>query len=156
MAIAQRLQWYLDHAGMDYEVLRHPRSASSMETARQAAIPPGRLAKPVLLEDARGYLLAVVPASCRIDLFELEAWLHRHLELATERDLEDLFPDCATGAVPPVGAPYHLPVVYDEVLAALPDIYFEAGDHEDVLHMASHDFCALLGTAPCAHFSHPH
>jgi Ala-tRNA(Pro) deacylase len=156
MAIAQRLQYYLDDAGLDYEVLHHPRSTCSMETARHAAIPPGRMAKPVLLEDDRGYVLAVVPASCRIDLDALEAWLHRHLELATERDLEELFPDCATGAVPPVGAPYHLAVVYDEVLAALPDIYFEAGDHTDVVHMASHDFCALLGTAPSAHFSHPH
>ena len=156
MAIAQRLQWYLDQAGLDYEVLHHPRSACSMETARQAAIPPGRLAKPVVLEDERGYLLAVVPASCRINLLELETWLHRHLELVTERNLGDLFPDCATGAVPPVGAPYQLPVVYDEVLEALPDVYFEAGDHEDVVHMNAYDFCALLGTAPCAHFSHPH
>ena len=156
MPIARRLQGYLDQAGLDYEVLHHARSACSLETARQAAIPPGRLAKPVLLEDERGYLLAVVPASCRIDLERLEAWLHRHLELASERELEALFPDCATGAVPPVGGPYDLPVVYDRVLAALPDIYFEAGDHEDVVHMRSDDFCALLGTAPCAHFSHPH
>jgi hypothetical protein len=35
MAIAKRLQWYLDRAGVDYEILPHPRSAYSAQTARR-------------------------------------------------------------------------------------------------------------------------
>ena len=39
MPIARRLQWYLDAKGVRYDVLPHPHSSSSMETARQAHVP---------------------------------------------------------------------------------------------------------------------
>ena len=55
MAIAKRLQWYLDAAGVDYEVLPHPRSWTSAQTARRSRVPLRCLAKPVLLEDEYGW-----------------------------------------------------------------------------------------------------
>ena len=61
--IATRLRWYLDQSGLPYEVLPHPHSSSSLETARAAHVRPDKLVKPVLLEDERGYVMAVVPAS---------------------------------------------------------------------------------------------
>lgn len=155
MAIARRLRWYLDSHGVPYEVLAHRPSASSLETARELHIPPGLLAKPVLLEDERGYVLAVLPASCRIDLEALRAWLHRELELAGEDEIERLFPDCQVGALPPVGPAYRVTTVVDDALAGLPEIYFEAGDHEDAVHVRGGDFAALLEGAPRRRFSRP-
>ena len=55
MTIARRLEWYLDEAGVDYEVLPHPHSAYSAQTARRTRIPLFCLAKPVLLEDEYGW-----------------------------------------------------------------------------------------------------
>lgn len=153
MPIARRLRWYLDHCGVPYEVLPHPHSESSGDTARQARVPADRLAKPVLLEDERGYVVAVVPASRRIDLHSLGAQLHRELELASEAEIAKLFPDCERGALPPVAMPYRLPVVFDDALSQLPDVYFEAGDHEDVVHVRGEDFLALLDGALHGHFS---
>lgn len=153
MAIAKRLRWYLDHCGVPYEVLPHPHSDSSTQTARQARVPAERLAKPVLLEDETGYVVAVVPASRRVDLRSLGEQLHRELELAHESEIVELFPDCEPGALPPVAAPYRIPVVFDDALSALPEVYFEAGDHEDVVHVRGEDFMALLDGARHGHFT---
>ena len=144
MSIAPRLKWYLDAAGVRYEVLPHPHSSTSRETAREAQVPAERLAKPVLLEDERGYVMAIVPASHRVDLPRLNQQLHRDLELAREREIGQLFHDCEVGAMPPLGGPYRVPTVYDDTLAACSEVYFEAGDHEDVVHLAGHDFLRLL------------
>ena len=144
MAIARRLQWYLDAKGVRYDVVPHPHSSSSLETARQAQVSPDSLAKAVLLEDERGYVMAIVPASHRIDLGRLNQQLHRELELAREREIADLFHDCDRGALPALGSPYRVPTVYDDALSAVPEVYFEAGDHEDVVHLRGGDFLTLL------------
>ena len=144
MAIARRLRWYLDAKAVSYEVVPHPHSSSSLETARQVHVSADRLAKPVLLEDERGYVMAIVPASHRIDLERLNRQLHRELELAREREIADLFHDCERGAMPALGSPYRVPTVYDDALSAAPEVYFEAGDHEDVVHLRGGDFLRLL------------
>jgi Ala-tRNA(Pro) deacylase len=153
MAIARRLKWYLDAQGVEYEVLPHPRTETSEATAREARVPPERLAKPVLLEDENGYLMVLVPASRRVELDELRAQLHRDLELASEQELAALFHDCARGAMPALGSPYQVPTVYDETLDGLDEVYFEAGDHEDVIHMKGSAFLQLLTDSLHGHFS---
>ena len=144
MAIARRLRWYLKKEGIEYEVLRHPYSRTSLEAAREAHVPPNLFAKPVLLEDERGYVMAIVPASRRIDLETLCRQLHRDLELASELEIGELFEDCDAGAMPPLGKAYQIPMVYDDALKMLPEVYFEAGDHEDVIHVHGRDFLRLL------------
>jgi Ala-tRNA(Pro) deacylase len=155
MAIAPRLKWYLDARGVEYEVIPHPHTGSSLETARQSHVPPERLAKSVLLEDERGYVMAIVPASHRVDLRSLGDQLHRDLELASESELPSLFRDCEPGAVPPVGSAYQIPTVYDEALAELTEVWFEAGDHEDLVHVSGGAFLRLLEGARHGRFSRP-
>jgi Ala-tRNA(Pro) deacylase len=151
--IARRLRWYLEQSGLPYEVLPHPHSHSSLETAREAHVRPEKLVKPVLLEDERGYVMAVVPASARLDLRTLREQTHRDLELASEAEIEALFADCERGAMPPLGAAYRIPTVYEDSLSGLRDVYFEAGDHEDLVHMRANDFLRLLDGSLHGHFS---
>lgn len=151
--IARRLRWYLEQSGLPYEVLPHPHSSSSLESAREARVRPEKLVKPVLLEDERGYVMAVVPASTRLDLRTLREQTHRDLELASEAQIEELFADCESGAMPPLGAPYRIPTVYEDSISALRDVYFEAGDHEDLVHMRASDFLRLLEGSLHGHFS---
>jgi Ala-tRNA(Pro) deacylase len=111
------------------------------------------VAKSVLLEDERGYLVAVLPASHRIRIRELTEQLERSLELASEPELGELFQDCEPGAVPPVGAAYGLPTVVDDSLLNAPEVYFEAGDHEDLVHLSGVEFLSLLAGARHGRFS---
>lgn len=153
MAIAKRIERYLIEQDVDFDMLNHPHSATSMETAEQAHISGNCIAKSVLLEDESGYLLAVVPASCRVDLGELHRQTSRNLGLATEYQLGALFEDCEPGAVPPFGAVYEMDSIVEDSLAEQPDIYFEAGDHEQLIRVSSETFASLVGEAQHLHFS---
>ena len=154
MAIAPRLQEFLSARHSEYEVLPHPRTAGSAATAQAAHVPGRRFAKAVVVEDDAGYMLAVLPSTHHVALTQLGAALERlPLRLAKESELAELFADCELGALPAVGAAYQLPTVIEEELDAQPDIYFEAGDHEHMVHMTHAEFMRATGQARRAHFS---
>jgi Ala-tRNA(Pro) deacylase len=155
MTIARRLKWYLETQGVDYELLSHAHTSTSLETAEEAHVPADHLAKCVLLEDELGYLMAILPASHRIEFGWLDEQTGRRLELATEAELGDLFGDCEIGAVPPVGQAYGIRTMVDDVLLDAEDVYFEAGDHEDVVHVDGPAFRELVAAAIHSNFSLP-
>lgn len=154
MAIANRLREYLANAEVTYDVVTHPHSASSTRTAQVAHVTGERLAKTVVLHDDQGHLLVVVPSTHRVELDTLGRLLNRRLNLATESEIGELFDDCELGAVPPVGAAYGLKVMLDESLAAQPEVYFEAGDHRELLHVSAEAFGKLMESAQRGRFSH--
>ncbi|MEN8802584.1 MAG: YbaK/EbsC family protein [Thiogranum sp.] len=153
MSIANRVEDYLLEQDADFDVINHPYSSTSMEAAQLAHVPGDRIAKSVVLEDDRGYLLAVLPASCRVDLGELHRQTNRNLGLATEYELDALFDDCEPGAVPPLGTVYDMDAILDDGLAEQSDIYFEAGDHERLIHVSAETFQALMGDVQHFEFS---
>ncbi len=144
MSIASRIKWYLDSRGISYECVHHARTGTSLASAREAHVPADDLAKCVLLEDERGYVLAILPASRRLDLHKIERYFHRRLELASEAELRDIFRDCEVGAVPALGMAYNVPTLLDDHLLGLSHLFFEAGDHEDLVHLSGLAFRALL------------
>jgi Ala-tRNA(Pro) deacylase len=154
MAIASRLQDFLAARQTAYEVLSHPRTMNSMSSAQAAHVPGRRVAKAVVVDDGRRYFIAVLPATHHVALSDLGKALHRKgLRLASEAELKDLFGDCELGALPPVGAAYEMPAVIEEELDAQPEIYFEAGDHEHMVHVSQAEFFRLTSDVPRAHFS---
>jgi len=156
MNIAPTVQKYLSAQQADYELIPHSHTESSTGTARATHVSGARVAKAVLVKDDRGYLLAVLPANRQVALAQLGSALGREaLQLAGETELKQKFADCALGAVPPLGAAYGLPVVLDVALAEQPEVYFEAGDHEHVVHMTRGEFQRLLPDAAHASFGEP-
>jgi Ala-tRNA(Pro) deacylase len=154
MAIAHAVEQYLDSHDVDYELVAHPRAVTSMQTAQVAHVPGDQLAKSVLLEDERGYLVAVIPSTHRLDLGKLHHQLDRRVGLAIEHEVSHLFRDCDPGAIPPIGAAYHVGVIIDETLLGQPDVYFEAGDHEALVHMTGQAFGAMMAGVPHGRFTH--
>lgn len=154
MAIAITLQQYLAKKGVHYELVPHPPTPTSLAAAHAAQVPDDRVAKSVILEDEQGFLMAVVPASHRVELGTLYRTLHRNLGLATEPEVVALFQDCEIGAIPAVGTAYGLPVIVDDSLTERPDIYFEAGDHRELIHMDTRQFKKLLPRVKHGRFSH--
>ncbi|KXU88692.1 deacylase [Paraburkholderia monticola] len=153
MSMSATLQDCLRSKGSQYEIVHHPYSHSSVETAAAAHIPGDRLAKTVLFEDEQGYVATVLPSTYAVRLSELWAKTGRHLLLAKETDLRELFKDCDAGALPPVCTAYGMKTYLDESLASQPDIYFEAGDHEELIHMGTDQFLQLMDRAERTRFA---
>ncbi|WP_455199410.1 aminoacyl-tRNA deacylase [Kaarinaea lacus] len=153
MSVALTMQDYLDRWGVEYEVIPHPFTDSSQETAEAAHVPGDNLAKAVLTEDYRGYLMVVIPANHQVEFDQLDVELDRRLELATEEELADIFIDCEVGAIPPLGEAYGVDVALDDSLASCEDIYFEAGDHSALVHMSGEDFRDIMASAAHGQFS---
>jgi Ala-tRNA(Pro) deacylase len=151
--IATRLQHYLQDQRASYRILDHEHTGSSMQTAEAARIPGDRLAKAVILEDADGPVMAVLPSDYHIDLGELKQRLQRNLDFADESELPAWFPDCEPGAVPPMGAAYGIPTIWDTRLGAEDTIYLEAGDHQTLLEMSGRAFHELMAKAERGHFT---
>lgn len=147
MSLATRVRWFLDHHHIDYDVLHHEPAKTALESGLKAHLPPGRVAKCVLLEDERGYVLAILPAACHLSFDAIQDLLKRRLELASEHEVEEVFRDCALGAVPAMGKAYNIPMLVDDSLLRMPDVYFEGGDHEDLVHVERDAFHELMGSA---------
>jgi len=154
MAMSSTLKNYLIQQGIDYEVQAHPRTRDSSHTAQASHVPGDRLAKAVMLEGDQGYLMAVIPSTHKLALKELFHQLQRRLGLAPERELQELFPDCELGAIPPLGQAFGVDTVVDEALLQQPEIWFEAGDHKEVVHISGVQFKALMAGATAGQFSH--
>lgn len=153
MAIATKLKDYLTDHGIHYDIVTHRKSHNSIQSALFAHVPPECVAKSVILEDENGYVMAVLPSSHHVRLGVLSRDMQRKLRLATEQELVSLFQDCDVGAAPPLGELYGLPAVVDESIMQMPDIYFEAGDHEELIHVDGPAFTAMMMTAQRGKFS---
>lgn len=153
MGIAMKLGDYLKASEVHYDVLNHTHSGSSMQTAKASNVPAHCLAKAVVLEDGTHVVMAVLPASRRLQLRELQASSGHALRLASEAELKYLFNDCEPGAVPPVGVVYGIETIWDDSLMEQPETYFEAGDHETLVHMKTRDFIGLMKGARHMAFS---
>ena len=154
MAISITLAEYLDNEGINYDLVAHPHTSSSLESAESAHIPGDKLAKCIVLGDGKGYVLAVIPSTHRLDLDSLQQYLGRKMDLVSEMRLNQLFHDCELGAIPPVGKAYGYETVMDNSLMDCEDVYFEAGDHVDLVHMSGKQFHALMGDTGHGRFSH--
>jgi Ala-tRNA(Pro) deacylase len=148
MAIANTLKSYLEDHHVEYDVVNHGRSDTALEAAHSAHVPSHQVAKAVVLEDSEGYVVSVLPSTNRLDLEWVNETLGRDLEMAREDELPALFQDCELGAVPALSEAYGLDVVWDDQLKSASDIYIEAGDHRNLVHIQGESFRKLMEKLP--------
>lgn len=90
--------------------------------------------------------MVVMPASYRIDWARLHGVLGaQEARLAREEEFAGLFPDCDTGAMPPFGILYDIPVYVDRALTEDSAIIFPAGTHRDTMKSDSTRWRARAG-----------
>lgn len=154
MSMAGTVNEYLSRHHIQGEILPHPRTCSSRDTARAAHLPEDHIAKAILVEDGKGYAMVVIPGSDWLRLQALQQEADRDFRLADEAELGKLFPDCQPGAIPPLGPAYGLETFLDDRLLTLANVYFEAGDHEHLVHLPGEAFRALMKGVRHGHFSH--
>jgi Ala-tRNA(Pro) deacylase len=144
MGIALTLQQYLDDKHIDYDVLVHKRTHCSQDTARASHVPGERLAKAVVLTREGGFVVAVVPACSQVRLEAIERMVHCPVSMASEDEIVELFPDCDTGAIPPIAEAYAVEAFIDSSLDQQPDVYLEGGDHRSLIHLSGDQFRSLM------------
>ena len=145
MTISASVQNHLERKGVIYELLNHPHSRSSLETARLSRVPPEQVAKGVLTHDGENYLLCVIPSNHRLSIPWLNRGMNGQFKLVSEHQLGDFFSDCELGAIPALGQIYGLHVLWDDALAEREDLYIESGDHENLIHVTRAGFMELMG-----------
>ncbi len=154
MAIASTVENYLQSNRIPYMIVPHRHTSASRDTATTLHVPAQRVAKAVVLTDKKGYLMVVLPSDRHVDVLALSERLGRDLELVPEQTLATVFKDCDLGAIPPLGPAYGMPTIMDDSLVGQPEIYFEAGDHEEVICVDGEQFLVLLNEAQHGQFSH--
>jgi len=68
----------------------------------------------------------------------------KKLQLAQEKELAKLFPDCDLGAEPPFGNLYNLPTIMDKVMESDEQILFQAGTHDKAIRISMVDYKKLV------------
>jgi len=154
MSITARVSDYLDVNHIQYEVIHHAHSSSSLDSAKMAQISPMKLAKAVVLEDHEGrHMMAILPSTNKISFHKLEDEMNRDFHLLSEQSVYKMFKDCEPGAIPPVGHAYHMDSVYDELLSDQKDIFLEGGDHQTLIHLKGSEFQKLMTDCRHSRFS---
>lgn len=148
MNFLTRLTHYLDAKGIRYSHSIHAPAQTALSVAKAERMPANELAKTVVYFSDKGYGMAVVPADDMVDLQEVRLLLGlSFIRLADETEIQDLFPDCDLGAMPPFGTFHDLPVAIDTQIAHKKFIAFTAGTHRDVVRMSYEDFHRLVHPA---------
>ncbi len=140
-----RLRRFLDAEGVAYHVIHHRRDYQAAEVAADTDTPAAAFAKTVFVWVDGQPAMAVVPAGVDVALTRLRKALGaRDVRVARESDTHELCPDCETGAAPPFGNLYDLPVYVSSTLALDEEITFNGGSHEDAVRMKYCDFERLV------------
>ena len=147
MAIVERLQRLLDRVDAVFDLITYPRAYTAQQIAHNAHVTGKRFAKVLVLRDEVGKdFMLVLPAYRQFDANAVrEATGRRGTRLENESELQRLFPDCELGAMPPFGNLYGMAMWVDRCLARQPEIFFEAGNHYELLRMLWKDYAKLAG-----------
>jgi len=155
MSVLKKLKEYLDENNIRYISMDHSPAYTGQELAESVHISGKEIAKTVILNAEGIYMMAVLPASRKINFDYLEEQIAaKGLRLAEEDEIKNLFPDCEVGAMPPFGNFYEMPVYAASALSEDEEIVFNAGTHTDAIRMSYKDYIRLVDPA-IINFSEP-
>ncbi|MDX1641120.1 MAG: YbaK/EbsC family protein [Balneolaceae bacterium] len=136
---------YLDKHGKKYVVTKHSPAFTAQEVAASAHVPGKEMVKTVMLKVDGDMKMVVLPSTHDVDFDAVKEVLNAsEVELATEDEFEDMFPDCELGAMPPFGNLFDLDTLVAEVLTEDEVISFNAGTHKELVKMNYTDFEELV------------
>jgi len=139
--ITEKLLHLLNEAGVDYQVIHHPRDVLAAEAAADTDTSPECFAKTVCVCIDGSFALAVLPAAHYVSERRLRAAaVAEEVRLASEEEYARVCPDSELGAAPPFGNLYGLPVYASSALARNERITFNAGSHDCALRLSYRDF----------------
>ena len=140
-----KMREFLDSHNIKYLVISHSLAYTAQGVAALAHVSGKKLAKTVIVKIDGILAMAVIPAADHVDLDRLKTLTGAQtVEIATEREFKDAFPDCETGAMPPFGNLYDMAVYADTSLSQHEEITFSAGTHRELVRMNWADMVRLV------------
>lgn len=144
MTMLKRCLAYLKQNGIRYAHSTHSPAPTAAQVAVAERMPIHNLAKTVVYHGDNGFGMLMLPADAIVDFREVKRLLGiKEVRLATEAEIEELFPECEVGAMPPFGNLFNMPVLMDQELAGAVFIAFTAGTHRDAIHISVNDYREL-------------
>ncbi len=141
----KKLKEFLDSHEVEYVTISHSKAFTAQKIAASAHIPGKELAKTVMVIIDGKMAMAVLPASYKVNFDLLKKVTRAHkVELSTEEEFRDIFPQCDIGAMPPFGNLYGMDVFVAQSLAEDEEIAFNAGFHTELVRMSYKDFERLV------------
>jgi len=141
----KKLKEFLDYHNVEYVCISHSKAYTAQKIAASAHIPGKEVAKTVIVKVDGRMAMAVLPASFKVDFNLLKvASGAEHVELASEFEFRDIFPQCELGAMPPFGNLYNMEVYVAKTLAEDKVIAFNAGTHTELIQLNYADFDELV------------
>ena len=139
-----KLEKYFRDNQVEFRAMTHRTAYTAQEVAAAQDVKGIQVAKVTMVKADAKIVMLVLPASHRIDFPKLKKTLGaKETQLAKEEEFSNLFPDCDTGAMPPFGNMYNVPVYVDRALTEDPEIVFQAGSHRDTMKIAYDDYARL-------------
>ena len=147
---------YLKERRIHHELVAHEATDTTAAEARVLRIPAGEVLKTVIFRVGDSFAAAIVPASKRLDIHLLDMAVHGHVRLATEEEIERLFPQFELGAIPPLPGLLGLKAYVDPSVLEHDDVAFADGRRTESMIAAPREM--LWGedvyVAPIAHELH--
>lgn len=142
--MAERLKSILDSERIGYSTILHAPAYGAQYTASLMHVCGKEVAKTVVLRCGKDTVLAILPASYRINFEKFGALVHGSVELMEEEECKRLFPDCEPGVFPAFGELYGLRVYIDSALAEDHEIVVGDGKKNEAILMNTADFLSLV------------
>ena len=141
----RQLKEFLDRNNIKYVNITHSTAYTAQEIAALTHTKGRDLAKTVIVKLDGALAMAVLPASYHVDLERLRVHVGAATAgLAGEAEFRTRFPGCETGAMPPFGNLYDMPVYADDSLRSDKEIVFNAGTHNELIRLSYDDFERLV------------
>jgi Ala-tRNA(Pro) deacylase len=134
---------HLEQRGSAFELLVHRQASTSTDQARALGIDADDVLKTLAVRTGIGYVLAVIPASCRLDLHLVrEALGDRQARLASEEELARDFAGYQLGALPLLGALLGCVVCVDPEVLNHDLVVFAAGTRTESVRIRTRELFA--------------
>jgi Ala-tRNA(Pro) deacylase len=131
---------HLEQRGSAFALLPHRQTYTATDEARALGIDAGEVLKTLAVRTGPGYVLAVIPASCRLDLHLVREALGDHqARLASEEELGRDFPGYQLGALPPLGALLGSQVFLDPEVLNHDMVVFAAGTQTESVRIRTRE-----------------
>ncbi|MBI4042053.1 MAG: YbaK/EbsC family protein [Deltaproteobacteria bacterium] len=145
MGVVQKLADYLESKKIKYQEVPHREAYTAQEVAQSVHARGQEVVKVVVVKGKKKFYMLALPASYKVDLDAFSEIVdEKELRLATEGEIQSLFPECEVGAMPPFGNLWKIDVYADKSLAADKEIWIQPGSHTSLIKISFADFKKLV------------